>query len=215
MLKQNSNIKAAYAHLLSSVSSSKDWESGTGKTDVRLPRHIPEMILAKEQWTNRNYPFNLSKLLSSQLLPKHLFCCSSPTFLPWGRQAVLLLAKSSFSLHLRRCFNIQLGKTLRSLVWPQSLPCFEPKTKHRTSWGCSQTELSYYPMQFMLVSEVSGFCFSVANSLDALLLQASFLPSVQHFTWNYDNWLPIHPVYHLLLVPSLVTAIHTLFECGI
>lgn len=173
------------------------------------------MILAKEQWKNRNYPLYLSKLLSSQLFPKHLFCCSSPTFLPWGRQAVLQVGQEFIQSPSQEVFNIQLGKTLRSLVWPQSLPCFEPKTKHRTSWGCSQTELSYYPMQFMLVSEASGFCFSVANSLDALLLLASFLPSVQHFTWNYDNLLPIHPVYHLLLVPSLVTAIHTLFQCGI
>lgn len=111
--------------------------------------------------------------------------------------------------------NTQLGKALRSLVWPQSWPCFEPRTRAQTSWGCSQTKWSYYPMQFMLVSEASVFCFSGSNSLDTFLLLAYFLPSVQHFTWNYDNCLPIQPVYHLLLVPSLVTAIHTIFECGI
>lgn len=82
MLKLKSNIKAAYAHLLSSVLSSKDWEPRTGKTDVRLLRDIPEMILATQQWNNRNCALNPSKLLSSQLLPKYLFCCSSPAFLP-------------------------------------------------------------------------------------------------------------------------------------
>lgn len=209
MLKQNPNIKAAYAHLLSSVLRSKDWESGAGKTDVRLLRHIPEMILAKQQQNNRNYPLNLTKL------PKHLFCCSSPTFLPWGRQAVLLLAKSSFSLHLRRCLTSSWVKPWEALSDLRACPALSRRPEHRTSWGCSQTELSSYPMHFMLVSEASGFCFSVANSLHALLLLASFLSSVQHFTWNYDNWLPIHPVNHLLLVPSLVTAIHTPFECGI
>lgn len=111
--------------------------------------------------------------------------------------------------------NTQLGKALRSLSDLRAGPALSQEPEHRTSWGCSQTELSYYPMQFMLVSEASGFCFFGSNSLDAFLLLASLLPSVQHFTWNYDNGLPIQPIHHLLLVPSLVSAIHTIFECGI
>lgn len=53
--------------------------------NVGLLRHIPKMILAKQQRNNRNYALNPGKLLSSQLLPKYLVCCSSPTFLPWGQ----------------------------------------------------------------------------------------------------------------------------------
>lgn len=124
------------------------------------------------------------------------------------------LTGSSFSLHLRRCSTSSWAKPWEALSDLRASPALSQRPEHTPSWGCSQTELSYYPIQFMLVSEASGFCFSVANSLDAFLLLASFLPSVQHFTWNYDNWLPIHPVYHLLLVPSLVTAIHTTFACN-
>lgn len=125
MLKQKSNIKAAHAHLLSSVLSSKKWEFRTGKADVKLLTHIPETILAKQQWNNRNYALNLSKLLSSQLLPKYhlqLFCHEDRWVVPQVGQEFIQPPS-------QEVFNTQLGKALRSLVWPQSWPCFEPKTR--------------------------------------------------------------------------------------
>lgn len=73
-------------HIYSLQSWVQRTESRTGKTDVRLLRHIPKMVLAKQQWNNRNHALNPGKLLSSQLLPKkYLFCCSLPTVLPWGQ----------------------------------------------------------------------------------------------------------------------------------
>lgn len=101
------------------------------------------------------------------------------------------------SVSISGVLNTQLAKPWETSSDLRACLALSQRPEHRTSWGCSQTKLSYHPMPFMLVSEALGFCFFAANSLDEFILLTSFLPSVQHFTWNYDNWLPIHPVYHL------------------
>lgn len=87
------------------------------------------MILAKQQWNNRNHALNPSKLLSSQLLPNTCFTVHFQLFCQGHRQAVLQVGWVFIQSPSQEVFNYQLGKALRSLVWPQSWPCFEQKTR--------------------------------------------------------------------------------------